>query len=121
MLGVIVWAVCNTVRNSAYLVGTELVVRTALRTQRADLATAHTMRLSKSPSDWGARALVPTLEVWDDAQGRSITMHFGLSQHGFIPQSEVHALTAAIRAGRRGGLSARHADYTVYELQRVAY
>ena len=121
LLGVVAWGVCKVVRYGAYLHGTELILRTAFRTRRADLASAQLLRLSMSQDGWSGRALVPTLDVFDDARHRSVTTHFGLARRGFLPHAEVQALTAAIQAGSRAGLPAQHAEHTVRELLRIAY
>jgi|GEM_PF-5530258 len=120
LLAVIAWGVSNAVRNSAYLQGTELVVRKALRTQRVDLATARVLRLTQSQSGWHSRPLVPTLEARDDVQQRSLMVHFGLHRDGFLPLYEVQALVAAIQAGSRVDVSAYQAERTIQDLHRIA-
>ncbi|WP_216212419.1 hypothetical protein [Amycolatopsis aidingensis] len=115
------WGLLRAFRAGAYLEGTELVARGALRRRRADLASAQSLRLTRSSSGWNARALIPTLDASHDAHGRSVTIHFGGHVNGFLPQAEVEALVRAISAGSRTGLPAQQAEHTIKELYLLAH
>lgn len=106
----------SVVRTGAVLDGTDLVVRRIFSTRRVDLATAQRLRLTNAQSSFQAVALIPRLEAWGDAQGRSAIVHFGQARDGYLPAPEVDALTAAIRSGRRAGLAAEQAEETVRQL-----
>lgn len=121
LLSSITWAVCRVVRYGAHLDGTTLVLYTAFRKRRADLASAKLLQLSMSQDGWSGRSIIPTLDVFNDAQNRSVTAHFSLARQGFLPYREVQALTAAIQSGARSGLPSQRAEYTVQELLRIVY
>ncbi|MGC4876303.1 hypothetical protein ACLQ26_08595 [Micromonospora sp. DT43] len=114
-----VYLVLRVLRTAAWLEGSRVRVRGALRSRTVDLAIAAID--SRSHGDLSARAdRLPAVVVTDRASGQRITIPLWGMGLPLLPPSELRALADAFAAGRPGAAPSDEARAVAADLRRLA-